>query len=257
MAIVARQSRCCTYPHKSLRIFYDGGNAIVWQSIFHFYVFEHEFLSPYRCERQEKYEKGKEVSFHKVRLYQVSEGKKNKKRRNGQENKEKIVSFIIDKLLEILDNKGLEELKPNIEILELLENYTYTIKKGEIRYLINTNLKFIKPTEYIIISPTILTIYEYKVNEISNKPFYIKEHNQKYNLNEIKVSYNKDTQEITVNRDLYFDDKKIKDGDEKYYLDLLKYLKQYPGTVIFVSHEKEFINSLATQIYNIEDLLTS
>ena len=39
--------------------------------------------------------------------------------------------------------------------------------------------------------------------------------------------------------------------------DLLKYLKQYPGTVIFVSHEKEFINSLATQIYNIEDLLTS
>ena len=39
--------------------------------------------------------------------------------------------------------------------------------------------------------------------------------------------------------------------------DLLKYLKQYPGTVIFVSHEREFINSLATQIYNIEDLLTS
>ena len=69
MTIVARQSRCCTYPHKSLRIFYDGGNAVVWQSIFHFYVFEHEFLSPYRCERQEKYEKGKEVSFHKVRLY--------------------------------------------------------------------------------------------------------------------------------------------------------------------------------------------
>ena len=27
---------------------------------------------------------------------------------------------------------------------------------------------------------------EYKVNEISNKPFYIKELNQKYNLNEIK-----------------------------------------------------------------------
>jgi ATP-binding cassette subfamily F protein 3 len=39
--------------------------------------------------------------------------------------------------------------------------------------------------------------------------------------------------------------------------DLLKYLKQYPGTVIFVSHEKEFIDKLATQVYNIEDLLTS
>ena len=48
------------------------------------------------------------------------------------------------------------------------------------------NLKFIKPTEYVIKSPTTLTIYEYKANEISNKPFYIKELNQKYNLNEIK-----------------------------------------------------------------------
>ena len=27
---------------------------------------------------------------------------------------------------------------------------------------------------------------EYKVNEISNKPFYINEHNEKYNLKEIK-----------------------------------------------------------------------
>ena len=33
---------------------------------------------------------------------------------------------------------------------------------------------------------TTLTILEYKVNEISNKPFYIKEHNEKYNLKEIK-----------------------------------------------------------------------
>ena len=31
-----------------------------------------------------------------------------------------------------------------------------------------------------------LTILEYKVNEIANKPFYIKEHNQKYNFKEIK-----------------------------------------------------------------------
>lgn len=39
--------------------------------------------------------------------------------------------------------------------------------------------------------------------------------------------------------------------------DLLKYLKEYPGTVIFVSHEKEFVDALATQVYNIEDLLLS
>jgi len=86
----------------------------------------------------------------------------------------------------MLKFKVIEELKPNTEILELLENYNHIIKKGQIRHLTNTNLKFIKPTEYIIKSPTTLTIYEYKVNEISNKPFYIKELNQKYNLNKIK-----------------------------------------------------------------------
>ncbi len=86
----------------------------------------------------------------------------------------------------MLKFKVIEELKPNTEILKLLENYTYTIKKGKIKHLTNTNLKFIKPTEYVIKSPTTLTIHEYKVNEISNKPFYIKELNQKYNLNEIK-----------------------------------------------------------------------
>ena len=86
----------------------------------------------------------------------------------------------------MLKFKVIEELKPNSELLELIENYNYTIKKGKIRHLTNTNLKFVKPTEYIINSPTTLTIYEYKVNEISNKPFYIKELNQKYNLNEIK-----------------------------------------------------------------------
>jgi hypothetical protein len=31
----------------------------------------------------------------------------------------------------------------------------------------------------------ILKYIIYKVNEISNKPFYIKEHNQKYNFKEI------------------------------------------------------------------------
>ena len=36
---------------------------------------------------------------------------------------------------------------------------------------------------------------------------------------------------------------------------LLEALKKYPGTVIFVSHERSFVDSLATKIYNIEDLL--
>ena len=36
---------------------------------------------------------------------------------------------------------------------------------------------------------------------------------------------------------------------------LLEALKKYNGTVIFVSHESDFVNRLATKIYNIEDLL--
>ena len=80
----------------------------------------------------------------------------------------------------------LQELKPNDEILEIIKSYEYTVKNGKIKHLKATNLQFINPTEYLITYPTILTIYEYKVNEIANKPFYIKEHKQKYNLKEIK-----------------------------------------------------------------------
>ena len=86
----------------------------------------------------------------------------------------------------MLEFKIIQELKPNTEILEIIKNYTYIIENGKDKHLINTNLQFVEPTEYIITSPTTLTILEYKVNEISNKPFYIKEHNQKYNLKEIK-----------------------------------------------------------------------
>ena len=69
---------------------------------------------------------------------------------------------------------------------KLLKPYGYTVKNGKIKHLKTSNLQFIEPTEYLIISPSTLTIFEYKVNEIANKPFYIKEHKQKYNLKEIK-----------------------------------------------------------------------
>lgn len=39
--------------------------------------------------------------------------------------------------------------------------------------------------------------------------------------------------------------------------DLLTALKKYQGTIIFVSHERDFVESLATQIYSIEELLIS
>lgn len=85
----------------------------------------------------------------------------------------------------MLEFKTIEALKPNAEILEIIKDYTYEVKKGVINHLLHTNLQVIEPTEYQITYPTTLTILEYKVNEISNKSFYIKEHNQKYSLSEI------------------------------------------------------------------------
>ena len=80
----------------------------------------------------------------------------------------------------------LQELKPNNEILEIIKSYEYIVKNGKIKHLKATNLQFIEPTKYLITYPSTLTIYEYKVNEIANKNFYIKEHKQKYNLKKIK-----------------------------------------------------------------------
>ena len=80
----------------------------------------------------------------------------------------------------------LQELEPNAEILEIIKDYEYTVKNGKIKHLKATNLQFIEPNEYLITYPSTLTIFEYKVNEIVNKNFYVKEHNQKYNLKELK-----------------------------------------------------------------------
>ena len=87
----------------------------------------------------------------------------------------------------MLEFKTIEELKLNSKLLKLIKNYTYRTKKGKVKVLLHTNLQFIEPTQYLITYPTTLTILEYKVNEISNKPFYIKEHKEKYNLKEIET----------------------------------------------------------------------
>ena len=81
--------------------------------------------------------------------------------------------------------KVIENLKPNKDLIDILKNFKYTVKLGQIKTILHTNLQVIIPTEYKITYPTALTIIEYKVNEISNKPFYIKEHNKKYNFKEI------------------------------------------------------------------------
>ena len=85
-----------------------------------------------------------------------------------------------------MEFKITEELKPNNEILEIIKEYEYKVITGKIKTVLRTNLEFIAPTIYAITSPITLTIFEYKVNEISGKSFYIKNHNKKYNLKEIK-----------------------------------------------------------------------
>ena len=83
-----------------------------------------------------------------------------------------------------------EQISPNKEMLELLNKTSYKVNKGRVMVLNGTNLKFIKPNVYIIRKPIKLTIYEYQVNEINNKNYYIKEHNKKYTLKEIKSILN-------------------------------------------------------------------
>ena len=85
----------------------------------------------------------------------------------------------------MLEFKVIEDLKPKKDFTDILKNFKYTVKLGQIKTILHTNLQVIIPTEYKITYPTTLTILEYKVNEISNKSFYIKEHNQKYNFKKI------------------------------------------------------------------------
>ena len=81
--------------------------------------------------------------------------------------------------------KVIENLKPNKDLTGILKESKYKIKLGQIKTILHTNLQVVIPTEYQVTYPTIFTILEYKVNEISNKSFYIKEHNQKYNFKKI------------------------------------------------------------------------
>ena len=85
----------------------------------------------------------------------------------------------------MLEFRVIANLKANTDLTETLKEFKYKVKLGQIKTILHTNLQVVIPTEYQVTYPTTLTILEYKVNEISNKPFYIKEHNQKYNIKEI------------------------------------------------------------------------
>ena len=85
----------------------------------------------------------------------------------------------------MIEFKVIENVKPDKDLTLYLKKFKYKVKSGQIKTILHTNLQVVIPTEYQITYPTTLTILEYKVNEISNKSFYIKEHNQKYNFKEI------------------------------------------------------------------------
>ena len=84
--------------------------------------------------------------------------------------------------------KVTENLKTNKDLNDILKNFKYKVKLEQIKTILHTNLQIIVPTEYKITYPATLTILEYKFNQISNKPFYIKEHNQKYDIKEIRLN---------------------------------------------------------------------
>ena len=98
----------------------------------------------------------------------------------------------------MLEFKVIENLKPNKDLMGILKDFKYKVKLGQIKTIIHTNLKVITPTEYQITYLTTLTILEYKVNEISNKPFYIKENNQ---VEWVKLvnNYKNTAEEIVLN----------------------------------------------------------
>lgn len=85
----------------------------------------------------------------------------------------------------MIEFTNVKKEKANKNIKERLTNCTCKIKLGSTKTINGTNLKVIEPTIYTISKPFKLTIYEYDIKEVNDKPYYIKEHNKKYSLNEI------------------------------------------------------------------------
>ena len=58
----------------------------------------------------------------------------------------------------MLEFKVIENLKPNKDLTGILKDFKYTVKLGQIKTILHTNLQVIIPTEYKITYPTTLTI---------------------------------------------------------------------------------------------------
>lgn len=58
----------------------------------------------------------------------------------------------------------IENLKPDKGLTDILQNFEYTVKLGQIKTILHTNLQVVIPTEYQITYHTTLIILECKVN---------------------------------------------------------------------------------------------
>ncbi len=54
----------------------------------------------------------------------------------------------------MIEFKVIENLKPNKDLTDILKDFKYKVKLGQIKTIIHTNLKVITPTEYQITYPT-------------------------------------------------------------------------------------------------------
>ena len=59
--------------------------------------------------------------------------------------------------------KVIENLKPNKDLTNILKDFKYKAKLGQIKIILHTNLQVVIPTEYQITYPTTLTILEYNM----------------------------------------------------------------------------------------------
>ena len=64
----------------------------------------------------------------------------------------------------MLEFKVIENLKPNKDLTGILKDFKYTVKLGQTKTILHTNLQVVIPTEYQITYPTTLIILECKVN---------------------------------------------------------------------------------------------
>ena len=78
----------------------------------------------------------------------------------------------------MLDFKIIEEVMPNKEVINALNNSLFRVVPGKLKQLLNTNLTYVVPTMYIVVSPVTLTILEYiSYNNLKLPNLIIKEIN--------------------------------------------------------------------------------